>query len=132
MLQVTKKQNILWQWVEWQFFDMPKALLKGWHNYLKFYLNYFSIFLLLKTLFSPWRRYKWYAGRGFDIGKWLEARFSNLISRSLGAIMRISLILVGILFEFFVFFAGLVAFLAWLILPFLLLWGLSLGVKALF
>jgi len=125
-------QNIFFQYIFWQFWESPKSVLAGWKNFLKFGLNYFSLPLLFKTLFSPWRKYSWSYGRGFDIKRYIEVFFSNLISRILGAIVRIFLIIFGILFEVFILFAGLVVFLGWLILPLLLILGFYYGFSILF
>lgn len=125
-------QNIFLQYLIWQFFEMPRNILIGWKNFLKFGINYFSVPLLLKTLFSPWHKYSWAYPRGFDIGKYLEAFISNLISRILGAILRIFLIIFGILLEIFIIFVGLAVFLGWLILPIFLIFGLYHGFRILF
>lgn len=132
MIEVAKKQNILFQWLSWQFFEVPGNILKAWKNFLKFNLNYFSIPLLLKTLFSPWRRYKTSYGRGFDIGRYFEVLLSNLIFRGLGAIMRSFLIIIGLLVEIFIIFGGLIIFFGWLILPILLALGLVFGFRVMF
>lgn len=123
---------MLFQYLNWHFFDVPKNILSAWMNFLKFGLDYFSIPLLLKTLFSPWRRYIWFYPKGFEIRKYLEVAFSNLISRTLGMAMRISLISVGILVEIFIIFAGITIFLGWLILPFLLILGIYYGIRIFF
>jgi len=124
-------QNIFFQWIFWQFFEAPGNILKAWRNFLLFNLNYFSIPLLLKTFFSPWRRYKVSYGKGFDIGRYFEALFSNLIFRTLGAILRSFLIFIGLLVEFFIIFTGAILFFGWLILPVLLIAGLIFGFKIL-
>ena len=129
MVRTDWKQNIFLQYLIWQFFDVPKNILVGWRNFLLFNLNYFSLPLLLKTFFSPWRRFRWYYPRGFDIGKYLETFFSNLISRFLGAGVRIVLIFFGLLVEIFLILGGFFLFLGWLILPFLLIWGIWFGFK---
>jgi len=123
------KQNILFQWISWHFFDVPKEILKGWKNYLKYNLEYFSVPLLLKTYFSYWRGYKWSYGRGFDIVVWAEAIFSNLISRFLGAFLRTFLIIIGIITEIVVFFLGLIFFLSWLFLPIIFIIGIFYGFR---
>lgn len=115
--------NIILEWFLWQFLEVPKLILKAWKNFLKFGSNYFSIPLLIKTLFSPWKRYRWFHPRGFDFWLYLETIFSNLIFRVLGAIVRSVLIIIGVFFEILIFFVGLFILLGWLILPFLLVAG---------
>jgi hypothetical protein len=121
--------NLFSQWLFWHFFEAPRGILRAWRNYLKFYLEYFSVLFLLRTLFSPWRKYQWSYGRGFDIGRYFEVFFSNLISRILGATLRIFLIMIGILVEIFIIFLGTILFLGWLILPILLLFLLGFSFK---
>ena len=131
-MEVIKKQNFLRQVAEWYLFDIPKEILRGWRNYLKFNLNYFSVAFLLRTLFAPWRGYKWYTGKGFDLGKWLEVRLSNLFSRLIGAMMRTFLILIGLLLEVLIIFMGIGTIICWLILPLFLIFLLYHGFRILF
>ncbi|MBI4129874.1 ATP-dependent Clp protease ATP-binding subunit [Candidatus Roizmanbacteria bacterium] len=71
-------------------------LIIGWTNGIRFVWYYFSIFLLLKTLFSPWKRQYWKkTKRGFHPTEILFVAVSNLISRFLGMLIRITTILVG-------------------------------------
>ena len=118
------KKNTLSLWIFWQFYEMPKFLLQVWNNYFMFATNYFSFTLLLKTFFSPWRRYKWRYPRGFDIGEFFSTLISNLFSRIIGAMMRLVLIITGIFLQIFVLLTGLVIFIAWLLLPFIIIIGL--------
>jgi hypothetical protein len=122
-------QNIIIQWVSWQFLDMPRNILKAWKNFLKYNLEYFSVPLLLKTFFSPWRRYQVSYGKGFDLGRYFEAFISNLIFRSLGAFLRSFLIIGGLLAEIFLIFAGIVVFIGWLAAPAFLIAGLLFGIQ---
>jgi hypothetical protein len=123
------RQNILLKYVWWHFFEMPKNILKGWINYLRFGLNYFSAGLLFKTLLSPWRNYRWFYPKAFDTGKYFEVAFSNLISRVLGLIPRSILIVIGIICEAFILLAGFVVLVIWLILPILLILGIYHGIR---
>lgn len=123
--------NILFLWVTFQFVDAPREILKAWKNFLVFNMKYFSIPSLTKTLFSYWKNYQWQYPRGFDLGEYLGAVSGNIISRILGALMRISLIVAGLLAEVFIFFAGAAVFLGWLALPALLILGLLFGLNIL-
>lgn len=127
MIEASPKQNIVFLKITWLYFDVPRNILKVWKNFLLYNLEYFSIPLLLKTLFSHWRRYGYSYPRGFDIKGYLEVFTSNLISRILGAIMRTILIIVGVVAEIFIVFLGIAVFLGWLALPFLALYGLWRG-----
>ena len=132
MLEVAKKQSIFSQWISWHCLEAPINILKAWKNFLLFNLNYFSIPLLLKTFFSPWHRYKVSYGKGFDFQRYLEAFFSNLIFRILGAIVRSFLIFIGLSVEVFIIFSGLIIFFGWLLLPVLLVFSFFFGIKVIF
>lgn len=125
-------QNILFQWFFWHYFEMPEEIVRIWKNFLRFNLEYFSIKLLIKTLFYPWRRYEVSYGRGFDIKRFFESFFSNLIFRILGAIVRTILIFIGLLLQIFIIFIGVIIFILWLFLPLFLILGLYYGFKILF
>ncbi len=125
-------ENIIFQYLEWQFIDTPKGILAGWRNCLKFNLNYWSVPLLLKTWFSHWRRYRYSYGRGFDFKRYFEVFTFNIISRVLGAIMRSVLIIFGVSTEIFVILAGTIVLLVWLLLPLFLVGGFYYGFKILF
>src|SRR3989338_835978 len=91
---------------QWYVFLAPREILKGWANILWFNLEYFSIFPLLKTLFSPWRRNMWSYGKGFNIGRYVEVLLGNLISRILGALMRVTIIAAGLFSQVLLFALG--------------------------
>jgi hypothetical protein len=125
-------QNILIKYLVWHFFDTPKGILSAWRNCLRFNLNHWSVPLLLKTWFSPWRRYRYSYGKGFGFTKYFEVFTFNLISRILGALMRSVLIIIGLAMEVLVLSAGAIVLLAWLASPFFLLLGFLYGCKILF
>ncbi len=124
--------TLLFEAIVWQFFDVPKEILKAWRNFLLFNLNYFSVPTLLKTFISPWRRYRYSYGRVFEIWKNLEVLVFNIMSRIIGAILRSFFIVIGLLVEILIIAIGVIIFLGWLILPFLLIFGLIFGIKLLF
>ena len=122
-MQSTKSQNIIATWLSWHFYEMPKFLFGVWKNYISFALDFFSLPILLKSLFAPWRRYNWIYPKGFDVGEFLSILISNIFSRILGALMRIVLIIIGILFQILVVVAGFIVLLLWVLIPFIVLAG---------
>ena len=124
--------NVIIQYIEWHFVDQPKAILRAWKNFLLFNLNYWSIVLMLKTFFSPWRKYKYAREKGFDIKNYFEVLCFNVFSRIMGAIMRTILIIIGVLTEIFIFFAGIIVLLTWLFLPILIISGILYSVITIF
>jgi hypothetical protein len=122
-MNTTGRQNIAELWFFWHFYEMPKFLIQVWKNYIMFALNYFSLALLLKSFFAPWRKYRWNYPKGFDVGEFFSTLVSNGFSRIMGAIMRIVLIITGIIFQIFVVVAGAVIFLLWIFIPFIIITG---------
>jgi len=123
---------IIFQYFVWHFKDTPKELLKAWKNYLRFYLEYFSLPALLKTYFSHWHRYRFSYGKGFNPALWAEAFVGNMMSRIVGMILKTFILVFGIIFEVFVFFAGLIMIFAWFLLPIILLAGFFISLDLLF
>jgi hypothetical protein len=122
-MEQNNKKNIFTLWLNWHFVEMPGFLFSVWKGYILFASNYFSLPILVKSLFSPWRKYRWNYPKGFDLGGFFSTLISNVFSRFLGALMRMALIVVGILFQIFVIFAGLIVFLLWLFIPFIIMAG---------
>lgn len=120
---VAKKENLLISWILWQFFEMPKFLFEIWSNYFSFAFNLFSLPLLIKTFFSPWRKYKWNYPIGFDIVEFFNTIISNTISRFLGAFMRSILIIFGIGFQFFIAIIGFIILTVWMLFPLIIISG---------
>ncbi len=121
MNQAVKQQNIIIAWLAWHFYETPKFLFLVWGNYISFGLDYFSIPLLLMTLFSPWRKYKWRYPRGFSIGQYFGVLISNLFSRLIGFLCRTAFIVFGIIVVAIILIAGIVGILFWIAIPFLLI-----------
>lgn len=119
--------NISVLYLHWYYFETPKEILRIWRNFIIFFYHYFSIGLLVKTLFAPWRRDITYYGRGFDIKLYTEVITFNLVARVIGFIIRALVIIAGIFVEILVFFAGILIFMTWLVLPVLILICLYYG-----
>jgi len=104
--------------IKWFYSDGVLYYLKKWVYSLRYIEHYFSISVLLRTLFYPWKRLESYeTGPGFSFSRYFENLTFNLISRLIGAIVRGILIFTGLFLISLVFIGGILGFLIWLILP---------------
>ncbi len=124
MWQITEKRGIFSLWFLWHYFVALEGIYLGWKSIFLFVLNYFSLSFLLKTIFSPWRRYKFSLRKGFDVGKIVEVITFNIFSRVIGMVMRTGAILIGIITATFVIVLGVFIILMWVILPMAIIFGI--------
>ena len=117
MIESSPKQNIISQWLNWHYFEVSKNLLMASRNFLVFNFNYFSISLLLTTLFAHWRRYRDFYGKSFDIKRYAFTFISNMISRVLGAFIRTIVVAIGLAIEMVIFIISAIGLIVWIFFP---------------
>lgn len=90
--------------------------------------SFFSIKLLLRTLFDPWKRDAYYVeNASIDIR--LKIWFNNLISRFIGFIIRLFTISLGLVATVLFFMFFLVLIFIWVLLPIVVLYLIFNGVR---
>lgn len=87
--------------------------------------DFFSISLLLKTLFSPFRQISADA-TGNDIGSRFRAWGDRMFSRIIGAFMRTFMIIFGLITLLLALLIGLLRLMLWPVVPLLPIAGLVL------
>lgn len=92
-------------------------------------MDYFSIDLLLKTLFSPFRQISANSHVDGSLGQKFQAWLDKLVSRFVGATVRMIIILTGILVLCATSIYGILSLLIWPIVPFLPIVGLILAIS---
>ncbi|MDD5146330.1 MAG: hypothetical protein PHN39_01070 [Candidatus Pacebacteria bacterium] len=127
MPKASPQGNIFAAFIFWHLCEAPKAITTIWKNYLFFYWEYFSIPILLKTLFNHWRKLVNSYGRGFDIKRFFSTLAENLISRFLGFLVRAVTIIIGLLFELAVLAGGFLLLVAWYLWPLIFILGNLIG-----
>ena len=105
---------------------------RGWGIYFRGFrermaniADFFSIGLLLKTLFQPFRQIS--ANENGETGGLqgaLVAFFDRLLSRFMGFLVRIGVIIIGVITMVFSFIAGLALAIVWPCLPLLPIAGI--------
>lgn len=103
--------------LKWFFFSAPKEILAIGGNFVAWGWHFFSIGYLPRYLFSPWHRDITPYGRGFDLKRIFHVLGWNLISRVIGAIMRVFVIGIGLAAELLILVLAVFFFLFWFVLP---------------
>ncbi len=101
----------------WHYVFAPKKLLRITTNFFLFFYYYFSVRILVRTFFSPWKRQTIKRERRLSLSNLLQVLSFNLISRTIGAIVRGIVLLGWFWSEVVVFFFFLFLFPAWIIIP---------------
>ncbi|KKR10441.1 MAG: clp protease ATP binding subunit [Candidatus Woesebacteria bacterium GW2011_GWA1_39_21] len=106
------------KFLAWHYTEGFSYYLRRWIYSLRYIEHYFSLPVLVRTLFYPWKRLESDdTGPGFSISRYFENLSFNLISRLIGAIVKVILILSGLFMIAFVFIGGGLGFLVWALIP---------------
>lgn len=89
----------------------------------------YSLSLLLRTLFSPFKQLDAYSGSGGSLDSRLRAWLDRLISRLIGAMIRSFMIVVGLVALVIEAGIALIRLIFWPILPILPLFGIILALS---
>lgn len=108
---------IITAFLGWFFVKAPRQIVVVGMNFLLWGWHFFSIGYFLPRIFSPWHRDITGYGRGFDFKRFLQVFAWNLISRVIGAILRIAVMVFGLLIELCIALAAAIIFIFWFILP---------------
>lgn len=112
--------------LSWHYIRGSKFLINVISNFVFFAFHLFSVKLLFKTLFAPWRRVEIIQQKpGFSFEKLFNKLTFNLISRAIGFITRAFLISWGILLALIFIILGCLLLAVWQFL-FLFSWPLYL------
>lgn len=117
---------IVWGIVTWWYGEGLRQCARRVNDRLEAYLDYFSLDFLLKTLFSPFRQISAGSVNG-SLETQMRAFMDRLISRGIGAVVRLLTICVGSIFIAGNLVYGLIVIVFWVVLPVLPIVGLSLS-----
>lgn len=112
--------------LQWVYRDAPSAYMSYIQDTLFGIYSYFSIDLLSKTLFSPWRHDSVDMSR-LPIRYWGQAIGANLISRSIGFVVRSGVIVSGCVFIFVTGIGSVIFIMSWYLLPIIMAASLMYG-----
>lgn len=124
--------GITLSFLHWFFTRAPRDIVRLAKDFLAWAWHYFSIGYFIPRLMAPWHRDLSEYGRGFDLKRFLQVFGWNLISRVIGAILRVIVIAVGLAVFLFIGLVSIIVFFVWFTLPLLGLFLLGLGIFTLF
>jgi ATP-dependent Clp protease ATP-binding subunit ClpC len=104
-------------YLSWHYLYAPKRLPYVWKNYLTFIPYFFSLEELLRHLFAPWKRLTLQKRAGFDLQDIVNVISFNLVSRIIGALARIAIIITGIIIFLILVVLGPLGWLFWFLIP---------------
>lgn len=111
-------QSAVVMFIKWFFVIAPVRILELGRNFLAWAWHFFSIGYFLPRIFSPWHKDITGYGRGFDLSRFLHVWGWNLISRIIGAVLRLVVMVFGLwVFGLIVILAAAI-FVLWFVLPF--------------
>lgn len=90
--------------------------------------SYFSINLLASTLFDPWKRDS-YCVENASLDVRIKIMFDNLLSRVVGAVIRLGTIVFGLAATIVFFVFLLISFVIWFLLPLVVIGLVINGVR---
>ena len=122
--------RIIGYYLIWHYGPAFLDIWRIYKNFIWFLYHFFSIPLLLKTLFSPLERLHERYNRNLDISDFFSTLALNSIMRVVGAILRLFVILAGIASISLFTLAGVFFLIFWIffpaIIPILFFWGIYL------
>ncbi len=89
-------------------------------------LDFFSIGILVRTLFTPFRLIDSYSPRGESLDAKMRAAIDQMIGRMIGAMIRLTVLVFGSIVIFTTIILAIVKMFLWLAAPFLPVLGMVL------
>ncbi|HEY4524469.1 MAG TPA: hypothetical protein VJL36_01805 [Candidatus Paceibacterota bacterium] len=124
--------SLLKSYIGWHYSLALAAWWRIYTNCLWFLFNFFSVSILIRTLFSPWRRLTEGYPAGFAPSAAAEILIINLLMRAVGLVIRTVFILFAGLTLTIAFFLGWLALVFWLVAPVVILGSFFTGFYLIF
>ena len=129
MLGASETQNqragLLPLFFSWYFVKRPLLIIQTYKSYAVVFAESFSFVFLFRTLIAPWKNITdAYPTRGFNLNQIAQAMMFNVITRTIGCIVRLGAIFCGCVVQA-ALLAGFLSYLVlWLLFPVLLPLGI--------
>jgi hypothetical protein len=106
---------LAYAWLTWWYGRGWAQTVTQVHGLLKATSRLFSVPILLRTLFAPWKRIITYPGASLDAK--LRAFADNMVSRAIGFAVRLLVLVTALIMETLTLSLGAVWVIIWPLLP---------------
>ncbi|OGZ44628.1 MAG: hypothetical protein A3C84_04685 [Candidatus Ryanbacteria bacterium RIFCSPHIGHO2_02_FULL_48_12] len=110
--------SIFFEYMSWHYGPGVHEFLQAWKNISAFVYQFFSVDMLLKTFFQPFKRMQEDYTRGFDPSGYAETFIVNAMMRVVGMVIRAVFIAGAACMQIVIGMVGFVFFIAFVGLPF--------------
>ncbi len=114
-------------YAKWHYIEGFRDLSHNWKSFIFFILHFFSLGLLVRTWFAPFRRLNEAYKREFDAEVFFETLVANTLMRMVGFVLRTVVILIGLFVLLLTVVFGPVAFVLWALAPLVVLFLFTIG-----
>ncbi|PIR40103.1 MAG: hypothetical protein COV33_01545 [Candidatus Zambryskibacteria bacterium CG10_big_fil_rev_8_21_14_0_10_34_34] len=127
MSETYERDSFFVAYIKWHYGQGLKEFFGVMGNFLWFIVHFFSFKLLLKTLFTPWKRLGENYEGGFDLGAFASSVIVNGLMRTVGFVTKIIVLSVGVVSYVLVLVFAFFLFLIWILAPFILIGSVILS-----
>lgn len=117
MSEVYERNPFFLAYIKWHYGQGLRELFGVAGNFLWFVANFFSFKLLLRTLFSPWKRLGEHYAGGFNLEALASAIVVNSLMRAVGFVTRIVVLSIGFISYILVAVFSFFILMVWVLAP---------------
>lgn len=123
---------IIQDYLLWHYTRAFNEIFHVWLNFIWFTIHFFSLPLLLRSWFAPWKRMTEDRGDTWSLEDFASYIIINILSRLFGFIARGLIIIIGLIALLLTSITGFLIYLLWAVAPTLLIIILGFGISLLF
>ncbi|HBD24602.1 MAG: hypothetical protein A2566_02675 [Candidatus Zambryskibacteria bacterium RIFOXYD1_FULL_40_13] len=124
--------SFIFSYLSWHYSKAFLNIYGIFSNFFWMIYRFFSLPLLFKTFFSPWRHLDDQYTKKLDIQEFFSTLIVNTLMRLVGMFFKLVVILVAIVFIIVMSVVEAVTFLVWLLLPVVIVWLIYSGITKIF
>jgi len=124
--------TIIQHYLLWHYTHAYAEMFHVFKNFLWFLGHFFSLRTLTLSLFTPFKRITDEGGRAWNFEDFVGRIVINLISRIIGALLRGTLLVIGLISLLATTVLGGVIYALWFIAPVLIIVSITTGIVYLF